>query len=306
MTDTEPKVKKPQTKSDLPGLGEKRQAIHELMVGGQASSLIVTNSADEETIRERETGDTEKKKTKEALRHLLMDQIINQQLKEAQKLRDLLRTQLDILNERIREDKERLEKIIEFKQAIKRIRQQLQKTGQVEFDENGELKDKRAEAAIWEYEKTYGIKIDRENLSDELLLHILKDFEEQGQEHKDRIDEGTKEQAYVRDQLDDIEKVIDALERGYPETQSDAIDKLSEMQKKAVLRKGVSQDVAKENIEKEGYTKKQAERSAFEFKFPPVNEAFNKSAVPQEAKAQDENEVKTASPRAPVPGGRIF
>ena len=192
MVDTEPKAK---TENELPGFGEKRLAVHNLMVGGQTSSLILTNSADEETFQERRTDNTEKKKTKEALRNLLTDQIIKQHLKDAQELGDLLRTQLDILNERIREDKDRLEKVIEFKQALERIRQQLQETGQLELDENGELKDKQAEAAIREYEKKYGIKIDRENLSDELLFQILRDFEEQEYQLENGINENRKQKS---------------------------------------------------------------------------------------------------------------
>lgn len=303
MVDTEPKAK---AGDDLPGFGEKRLAIHELMVGGQTSSLIVTNSADEETVLKRTTDYIEKKKTKEALRNFLTDQIIKQGLKDAQELRDLLRTQLDMLNEQIREDKERLEKIIEFKQTLERIRQQLQDIGQLELDENGELKDKRAESAIREYEKRHGIKIDRENLSDALLFQILRDFEEQDYQLKNEINEKQKRSKEIEDEINQVEQIIEDLGSGNAKTQSDAIDRLSEIEKQALLRKDVPEEVAKANIEKEGYTKKQAERADFEFRFPPLNEAFNKSAGPQEARAEDKNEVRTISASAPVPGGRVF
>jgi hypothetical protein len=302
MVDKGPEAK---AEDELPGFGEKRLAIHELMVSGQASSLIVTNSADEETIQERTTGTTEKKKTKEALHNLLTDEIIKQRLREAQDLRDLLRTQLDMLNEKIREDEERLEKIMEFKQALVRIRQQLHETGELQLDEYGELKDKQAEAAIREYEKRYGIKIDRESLSDALLFQILRDLEEQDYQLKNGIEEKQERSKKLKDEIDQVEQVIEDLKSSDPQAQSDALERLSEIEKQTAIRKSAPED-SKENIEKAGYTRDQAEESSFEFSFPPIKDAFNKSAAPQETRAEDKNEVKPLSPPTPVPGRRVF
>jgi hypothetical protein len=187
MVDTEPKAK---TEDDLPGFGEKRLAVHNLMVSGQTSSLIITNSVNEETFVEQRDGNQKKKNDKRFYDQLRIQEatrrnieIINQYLDDLKKIEEVLRT-------RIAENMVTINQNIHWIEEMKRTHEAAasalafyEKNGFFERDETSKLKNKAAQRLLDEYIRRTG-QTPESDMAISLAIQMQKQFDREEAERR--------------------------------------------------------------------------------------------------------------------------